>query len=356
MCADDERALAGRARNLATRRVQRRHQMPAIDPKRHKPNPESVPHAEWYPPSVTEVERPFDFASSTFHSLIPLEVQRNPREAVVLGVDEAGRGPVVGPMVYGVAYCLELYLEELPKFGFADSKTLKEDKRHELFALIETAQHELNANVGWATRTMTARDILSGMLQSQHGKGAYNLNEQAHDTTIRLIREVLQAGVNVTKVFVDTVGPPALYQAKLLREFPRCQVTVAKKADSVYPIVSTASVVAKVTRDLSLKYCLQRYTPLLGQLIGSGYPSDPNTAQWLNGRVDRVFGWDFGLVRFLWQTARDSLVKKGAANVVYEEECVKPDLGYAEIGTFFAAESAVERGLKEDFYGAAVLL
>ena len=62
---------------------------------------------------------------------------------------------------------------------------------------------------------MTARDISSGMLQSVNGKGAYNLNEQAHDTTINLIKQVLAKGVKISKIFVDTVGPPVTYQAKL---------------------------------------------------------------------------------------------------------------------------------------------
>ena len=56
----------------------------------------------------------------------------------------------------------------------------------------------------------TARDISSGMLQSVNGKGAYNLNEQAHDTTINLIKQVLAKGVKISKIFVDTVGPPVI--------------------------------------------------------------------------------------------------------------------------------------------------
>ena len=102
-------------------------------------------------------------------------------------------------------------------------------KREELFKQIEDPDHELHKHIGWATTTMTARDISSGMLQSVNGKGAYNLNEQAHDTTINLIKQVLAKGVKISKIFVDTVGPPVTYQAKLKRFFPEIDVTVTKK-------------------------------------------------------------------------------------------------------------------------------
>lgn len=54
--------------------------------------------------------------SYTYHSPIP-EAILNDHGPVILGVDEAGRGPVLGPMVYGVAYCLQ-----------SDSAILKEHK------------------------------------------------------------------------------------------------------------------------------------------------------------------------------------------------------------------------------------
>ncbi|CAK7900614.1 ribonuclease H2 subunit A [[Candida] anglica] len=308
----------------------------------------------WLPPSVKEMKDPFQFASATHHSKIPERIAESPNEPVYLGVDEAGRGPVLGPMVYGIAYCLEKYSKELKKFGFADSKTLKEEKRTELFQIMDQEEHELNVNVGWATRTMTARDISSGMLQPSHGKGSYNLNEQAHDATIQLVREVIQSGVNVKYLYVDTVGPPTTYQAKLQREFPGINVTVAKKADSIYPIVSTASVVAKVTRDMNLQYYVDNLATIDdGRKLGSGYPSDPNTSKWLNGMVDPVFGWNFGLVRFSWQTAKDSLVRNGAVDVIYEHDCVKNDAGYVEIDSFFT-EKADKIG--RDFYGKSVTL
>ncbi|KAK6200279.1 ribonuclease HII-domain-containing protein [Scheffersomyces amazonensis] len=288
-----------------------------------------------YPLSVTTIESPLQFKSSTYHSEIPIEILENKELPVVLGVDEAGRGPVLGPMVYGIAYSLENFSKDLQKkYGFADSKTLKEERRQELFDTIEQKNSELNKHVGWATTTLTARDISSGMLKC-NGK-AYNLNEQAHDTTIDLIKSIVSRGVNVKKVYVDTVGPPSTYQAKLSKIFEGIEITVAKKADSIYPIVSTASIVAKVTRDQNLKWFNNNVTILQGHNLGSGYPSDPNTSKWLNNNVDKVFGWCYGFIRFSWQTAKDSLVKNGAVNVIYEDQVTKKDSGgYSDVGGFF---------------------
>lgn len=289
----------------------------------------------WMPQSVRSMVDALKFDSHTCHSEIPSAIARQPNEPLVLGVDEAGRGPVLGPMVYGIAYTLEKYQPELKKFGFSDSKTLKEGVRTQLLQKIEDEDHELHNNVGWATRQISAKDISSGMLRSSLGKGAYNLNDQAHDTTIQLIQQIIDKKLNIAKIFVDTVGPPGSYQAKLQKQFPGIEVTVTKKADSLFPVVSTASIVAKVTRDKALDYYCDIAPLLQSAAFGSGYPSDPNTSRWLNSSVDTVFGWFFGLVRFLWQTAKDALVKNGACSVIYEAECVKEDSGYRNVASFF---------------------
>lgn len=118
------------------------------------------------------------------------------------------------------------------------------------------------------------------------------------------------------------MGPPASYQAKLQKLFPNTVVTVAKKADSLYPIVSAASVCAKVTRDACLELSLPRTTSngeAKIQQVGSGYPGDAKTIAWLKNNKDPVFGWPGSIARFSWGTARDMLEMKGEVKVEWAE-------------------------------------
>lgn len=110
---------------------------------------------------------------------------------------------------------------------------------------------------------------------------------------------------------MDTVGTASAYQSKLLKLFPNIAITVSKKADSIYPIVSAASVCAKVTRDAAIGVLMPE-----GEEIGSGYPGDEKTKGWLKRGMDPVFGWEVGMARFSWATAKDMLEGGGKSGGV----------------------------------------
>ena len=139
---------------------------------------------------------------------------------------------------------------------FDDSKVLTPSVRSSLMAQLCSPTTDLYRHCGWAATVMSARDISAGMLRPI---GTYNLNAQAMDATVGLLRKILKMGVNVKEVYIDTIGAPAVYQKKLERIFPTLQITVAKKADSLYPCVSAASVCAKVTRDAALDVSYDAY-------------------------------------------------------------------------------------------------
>lgn len=229
----------------------------------------------------------------------------------------------LGPMVYGLLYlplaCHRSLLAETHHFD--DSKVLTPTFRSSLMLSLCTKDTDLYQNCGWATRVMSARDISAGMLKPA---GTYNLNAQAMDATINLIKDVFSKGVNVKEIYIDTIGRPETYQKKLEYIFPTTKITVAKKADSLYPCVSAASVCAKVTRDAALEVCFKTYTAetsgstnskLSTDGWGSGYPSDSRCSNWLKRSMDPTFGWG-SECRFSWKTCDELLeAKNGGVKV-----------------------------------------
>ncbi|KRZ23704.1 Ribonuclease H2 subunit A [Trichinella pseudospiralis] len=227
-----------------------------------------------------------------------------------LGVDEAGRGPVLGPMVYACGVCVTDNLEQLSTLKAKDSKTLTEDERSTIF---KNMQSEKNSNLFAYTMKLLSPVFIS---KSMLGRSKYNLNEISHDTAMELIQIVCDAGVVVDKVILDTVGPTEKYEAKLKKRFPKIDILVSKKADSLHTIVSAASICAKVTRDNYLSQWSESSVPS-GQQFGSGYPSDSNTVAFLNNSLDKVFGFH-SVVRFSWSTAKQLLDTK-CVPVVWED-------------------------------------
>ena len=218
-----------------------------------------------------------------------------------------------GPMVYGLYYLpIPIHRSLLADtHHFDDSKVLTPVVRSQLMEKICSNKTDLFEHCGWATRIMSAKDVSAAMLRPN---GIYNLNAQAMDVTIQLIQDVLHLGINIREVYIDTIGPPATYQKKLERIFPTLSITVAKKADSLYPCVSAASVCAKVTRDAALDLLHTSYTGEDDAGVatwGSGYPSDARCTNWLKENMNPVFGWG-NECRFSWGTAKEMLEAKGA--------------------------------------------
>eukprot|EP00211_Chloroparvula_japonica_P007151 CAMPEP_0119148232 /NCGR_PEP_ID=MMETSP1310-20130426/41530_1 /TAXON_ID=464262 /ORGANISM="Genus nov. species nov., Strain RCC2339" /LENGTH=319 /DNA_ID=CAMNT_0007140257 /DNA_START=1 /DNA_END=960 /DNA_ORIENTATION=+ len=220
---------------------------------------------------------------------------------VVMGIDEAGRGPVLGPLVYACAYWPIGEEVVNKKMGFADSKRLKEEDRDRLFADIKA-----KPGIGFKSSPLSPKIISHSMLQLSK----YNLNELSQDTAIELVAWVAKQA-NLRRVYVDAVGNTSKFRERILSRFPDLDVTVTEKADSKFAVVSAASICAKVTRD----DILARWQFEEGAVVqadapmGSGYPSDPRTKQWLTTNFDHVFGFP-SIVRFSWSTCSTILKRK----------------------------------------------
>ncbi|KAI0331912.1 ribonuclease H2 subunit A [Cubamyces sp. BRFM 1775] len=261
-------------------------------------------------PSIADPSLPL-VDSYTYHSPTP-----SAPGPYILGVDEAGRGPVLGPLVYGVAYCPVAYKESLEELGFADSKTLTAQIRS---SLLETLGSD-PANLGWSVRVLSPKAISAGMLR----RPPVNLNQQSQEATVLLIREVLARGIQLSEVYVDALGKTGPYEQYLSSLFPDISFTVTAKADQKFKIVGAASVAAKVTRDAWIEgWVYEEHHNLdtaesaakaasiparWAEETGSGYPSDPKTQAWIKNSLDPTFGYP-SLVRFSWATIKVVLEK-----------------------------------------------
>ena len=102
------------------------------------------------------------------------------------------------------------------------------------------------------------------------------------------------------------------------------------KADSIFPIVSAASIVAKVNRDRSVANIVSLMKEsesvkehIANFSVGSGYPSDERTKDWLRAVIDKTFLFP-SIVRFSWDTVNQVAESCGAVQFVFDvEEDVK---------------------------------
>jgi len=259
-------------------------------------------------------------------------------EPCCVGIDEAGRGPVLGAMVYGIAYCPVSKEGDLKELGVADSKQLKEEDREHILAKIDSARDY----VGYCVTVLSPNFISNSMM----ARNNYNLNAMSHDTAINLIRRIIANGVQVRDVYVDTVGPADKYQAKLSALFPSLNITVESKADDKFPICGASSICAKVVRDSSVKnWKFPEGDSYDMTKAGSGYPSDPNVKKWLSENVDKVFGFP-QLVRFSWSTC-ETILDKQCVKVTWDDE---DDEDVPKINAFFKSARTEREIDRHRFY------
>ncbi len=264
---------------------------------------------------------------------------------IVVGIDEAGRGPVLGDLVYAMAFWPASENENISKLAFNDSKQLKEGERESLLRQIINHPH-----IGWVIEIISPVSIseVSCHLQTYTNKLSYlsqemlkasptSLNALSYDAVIRGLKKIVEdrdTAPTVTDVFVDTVGDPEYYKSRLISGLGADygNFIIEKKADAKFKVVSAASIIAKVTRDTLLrKWELNEKGISLDKKFGSGYPGDETCVEWyifymkdyffvmcclcVCGRLKKAYHPIFGfpdIVRFSWSTSRDFLIKEGA--------------------------------------------
>lgn len=203
---------------------------------------------------------------------------------MIAGADEAGRGPVFGPMVLCGVLLDERMLKELKAAGVRDSKLLTPRRRESLAELI--AQK--------ATRCEIIELAPAEIDESRLNK-KINLNELE---AINFAQILDRLGPDIA--YVDSTDPnPAMFKERIQRYLrTKPKLVVENFADRRYVIVAAASIVAKVRRDQRIAELRERYGDL-----GSGYSSDPRTIAFLKRWV-REHGRLPEFARRSWETAQ----------------------------------------------------
>ncbi|MBS7287252.1 MAG: ribonuclease HII [Candidatus Freyarchaeota archaeon] len=201
---------------------------------------------------------------------------------LVAGVDEAGRGPVIGPMIVSGVLVEESSIDVLTQIGVTDSKRLTPPQRVKMLKWI----FAVAKNVVFLEVPPSEIDeaICSGM----------GLNELEARKMAEVV-DKLQPDV----AYLDAVDPHPGKFGERVKRYLACNARLIAEhnADEKYVVVGAASIIAKVIRDLKIDE-LKVY----GE-VGSGYPQDPRTITFLRCWV-REKGCLPSFARQTWKTSK----------------------------------------------------
>ena len=208
------------------------------------------------------------------------------------GVDEAGRGSVMGPLVVGAVFVEsdDLLLE----IGVKDSKKLTPRRRESMYEQL------VSSVPGWSVAIASAADI-------DRLRKSMSLNDIELDMFCKAVSEHPAAEVIADCPDVNEAGFAARFKAALGSD---AAVTAKHKADDTYPVVSAASIIAKVTRDRMMEEIRERF----GTDVGSGYPSDRHTMEFIENWI-KENGKAPEDVRCSWEPVRVMLSRRSNTKI-----------------------------------------
>ncbi|TLZ85422.1 MAG: ribonuclease HII [Methanobacteriota archaeon] len=204
---------------------------------------------------------------------------------MIVGVDEAGRGPVIGPLVVaGVAVESDV---ELRHMNVRDSKKLSPERREALAPEIE--------------KVSTYEVVVIPAERIDAMRSEMSLN----DFEAKLFAEVIDK-LRPETAYVDAADVDEIEFKRCVRKELAFDVEIVSQhnADELFPVVSAASILAKVCRDREMRTIEDE----IGLHIGSGYASDADTIAFLETWI-RTHGSLPPHTRASWDTARRLLAE-----------------------------------------------
>jgi len=212
-----------------------------------------------------------------------------------LGIDDAGRGPVIGPMVLAGCLIDEKTATKFKKLGVRDSKQLTPKRREFLAQKIKDEAETFEVVLADADEINKKQD--SGI----------NLNMLEAEKTAKIINKI-NKNSNKIKVIVDCPSTSIIKWRDLLmtkiKDLSNLEIVCEHKADRNHVSVSAASILAKSTREKEMDKLKKEY----GDEIGSGYTSDSTTTKFLTKNVTKHK--DSGIFRKNWSTWKRAQAKE----------------------------------------------
>jgi ribonuclease HII len=210
----------------------------------------------------------------------PVDVPPTERPLRVLGIDEAGRGSALGPLVVGGFLTTEDRLPALRDLGVKDSKQLTPEARARIYRALPRLGRRFSI-------ALLPTDIDGAVRE----RGLNRLEASA------FARLLVRSRAEVA--YVDACDPVAERFGRVVRALAGTGAVVHARhhADRDLPVVGAASIVAKVERDRAIA----RLRRSLGAEIGSGYPSDERTVAWIAATLaggTAPVAW----LRYSWRT------------------------------------------------------
>jgi ribonuclease HII len=216
---------------------------------------------------------------------------------LILGIDDAGRGPVIGPMVLAGCLIDDKIEKELKKLGVKDSKQLTQKRREFLAEKIKEVAETF--------------EIVLAHPEEIDGKNKIGVNLNALEA-IKMAEVInkINKGYKEIKVVVDCPSVSIEKWKDFLKtkidNLSNLDVHCEHKADVNHVAVSAASILAKCTREIEMGKLKEKY----GNEIGSGYCSDPLTIKFLEKHA-QTYG-DNGIFRKTWSTWKEACFSSSA--------------------------------------------
>jgi ribonuclease HII len=204
----------------------------------------------------------------------------------IIGIDDSGRGPLIGPMILAGVLVTKEQEEILKKNNVKDSKVLAHSTRKRLAKIIKKNVLDYKVLI---THPLEIDESLSS---------GVNLNELEAKRSAEIIN-FLNKGDKEIKAIIDCPSPNKIHWQGVLKKYltdsKNLKLSCEHKADANHVSASAASILAKVTREEEISILKKKYGD-----FGSGYPSDPKTISFLKEKGKELR--NSGLFRKSWST------------------------------------------------------